>query len=224
MFLSCFHLICISLKISFTGSIATGKDIRAHASLKRITLEMGGNDAAICLDDANPAEIAPKILHAAMMNSGQVCIAVKRCYVPRNRHDEYIDEFKKAASGLTVGNGFNKGTTMGPINNKMQFDRICDLVVDAKKNGATIEHGGKPIEDTDGYFFPPTIVSNVSSKHRIVAEEQFGPVLPIIPYDSEEDAIKEANGTAFGLGGSVWGEEGHAASVARHIGMSSFQK
>ena len=121
-------------KISFTGSIATGKKIQAAAAktLKRVTLELGGNDAALVLDDADPKKVAGEILGHAMANSGQVCIAVKRCYVPRAKYDDYIQAFKAAAGEQKVGDGFAEGVTMGPLNNKMQFDRVCELLEDAK--------------------------------------------------------------------------------------------
>jgi len=206
-------------KISFTGSVETGKKIQAAAAplLKRTTLELGGNDVALVLDDAKPEKVVPAILGNAMANSGQICIAVKRCYVPRNKYNTYIEAFRKAAAEHKVGDGFEEGVTMGPLNNKMQFERVCELIADAKRNGATVEAGGAPL-DRPGYFIPPTILGNVSDGMRIVDEEQFGPVLPIIPYDSVEEAIAKANGTEFGLGGSVWGEDEHAAkAVAAQI-------
>jgi len=205
-------------KISFTGSVATGKKIQAAAAatLKRVTLELGGNDAAFVLDDADPAVVAPAILGHAMANSGQVCIAVKRCYVPRSKYEVYIQEFKKAAAAQKVGDGFEADVTMGPLNNKMQFDKVMELIEDAKANGAKVEAGGEALNQP-GYFIPPTIFSNVSDGMRIVDEEQFGPVLPVIPYDTEEDGLDKVNASLLGLGGSVWGEPAHAAKVAAQI-------
>jgi len=205
-------------KISFTGSVATGKKIQAAAAgtLKRVTLELGGNDAAFVLDDAKPEEAAPAILQHAMANSGQVCIAVKRCYVPRSKYEIYIEEFKKAAATCKVGDGFEADVTMGPMNNKMQFDKVMDLINDAKANGAVVEAGGDAL-DQPGYFIPPTIFSNVSDGMRIVDEEQFGPVLPVIPYDDEEACLEMINSSLLGLGGSVWGEPEHAARIAAQV-------
>jgi hypothetical protein len=129
-----------------------------------------------------------------MVNSGQVCIAVKRCYVPRSKYDVYIEAFKKAAATCKVGDGFEENVTMGPMNNQMQFDKVMDLINDAKANGAKVETGGEPL-DQPGYFIPPTIFSNVSDGMRIVDEEQFGPVLPVIPYDTEEECLERITDT-----------------------------
>lgn len=205
-------------KISFTGSVETGRKIQAAAAplLKRVTLELGGNDVALVLDSASPEEVVPEILGNAMANSGQICIAVKRCYVPRAKYQTYIDAFKREAAKHVVGDGFGDGVTMGPLNNKMQFDRVRELIEDAKSRGAKVEFGGAPL-NRPGYFMPPTILSNVSDGVRVVDEEQFGPVLPIIPYDSVDEAIDKANDSIFGLGGSVWGESAHAAQVAAQI-------
>merc|ERR550537_1640060 len=175
-------------KISFTGSTRTGKAIQAATSgtLKRLTLELGGNDAAIVLPGADVKDTAEKIFAGAMINSGQVCIAIKRCYVPEKMEGEFVKVLSECANNAKVGDGFGKGVEYGPINNKMQFDRVNELVEDAKKSGAKINAGGSPIAGK-GYFYPPTIISGVREGVRIVDEEQFGPVLPVITYSNEAD-------------------------------------
>jgi acyl-CoA reductase-like NAD-dependent aldehyde dehydrogenase len=209
-------------KISFTGSTRTGKAIQAATAgtLKRLTLELGGNDAAIVLHDASVKETAQQIFKEAMKNTGQVCIAIKRCFVPDKLHDDFVRELSECARNAKVGDGFQEGVQYGPINNKMQFDRVKELVEDARRSGATIEAGGAPLPG-DGYFYPPTIISGVKEGFRIVDEEQFGPVLPVIKYSDESDVVERANGTLFGLGGSVWGPVDRAVKVAETLDSGS---
>lgn len=206
-------------KISFTGSIRTGKAIQAatSASLKRLTLELGGNDAAIVLPDANPKEAAAGIFAGAMANSGQVCIAIKRAYVHESQKDEFVAALTEAANKAKVGEGFDKTTEFGPINNKMQFERVKELVEDAKKQPGVQIHAGGSALPGDGYFFPPTIISGLKEGTRIVDEEQFGPVLPVMTYGTVDEVVDRANGTSFGLGGSVWGPPDKAADVATRL-------
>lgn len=206
-------------KISFTGSIPTGKKIQEAAAktLKHVTLEMGGNDAAIVLPDADIKKVVPQILQNSMANSGQVCIAIKRCFVHEKIHDEFVAALGEAAKGMTVGDGFKEGVMMGPINNKMQFDKVCKLVANAKKKeGAVVHAGGEKLEGK-GYFFPATIISGLDDKAPLVKEEQFGPVLPVLKYSDVDEAVKRANNTTFGLGGSVWGPVAEATAVAGRI-------
>ncbi len=195
-------------KISFTGSIATGKRVAAAAApdLKRVTLELGGNDAAIVLDDVQPEAIAEKLFWGAFENSGQICSAIKRVYAPRDRYRQLVDQLAEIARSVSMGDGFAAGVQLGPINNRPQFERVCELVEDAKRQGATMAAGGNAREG-DGFFFAPTIVADIADGTRLVDEEQFGPVLPIIAYDRVEDAIASANGTHFGLSGSVWSHD-----------------
>eukprot|EP00932_Pfiesteria_piscicida_P007640 SRR837773.17803.p1 GENE.SRR837773.17803~~SRR837773.17803.p1 ORF type:complete len:319 (-),score=137.15 SRR837773.17803:81-965(-) len=192
-------------KISFTGSTRAGKLIQAAAgsTLKRLTLELGGNDAAIVLDDADPKVAATGVFNQAMGNTGQICIAVKRCYVHESKFDEVVKHLTAMAQKAKVGDGFEEGVEYGPINNKMQFERVKELVEDAKKAGANVLAGGAPLK-RDGYFYPPTILTGVAEGTRIVDEEQFGPVLPVMPYSDLDEVIRRANGTRFGLGASVW--------------------
>jgi acyl-CoA reductase-like NAD-dependent aldehyde dehydrogenase len=213
----------IPRKISFTGSIETGKKVAAAAApdLKRLTLELGGNDAAIVLADANPDVVAQKIFWGAFENSGQICSAIKRVYVPEQMYTTMLAKLGELAKSVKVGNGLEQGTQLGPINNKPQFERVTMLVEDAKKHGAKIVTGGSRI-GSEGYFYAPTIVGNISDGVRLVDEEQFGPALPIIAYKDIDDAVRRANGTHYGLSGSVWsGDPNHGAEVAERLECGS---
>lgn len=191
-------------KVSFTGSTATGKKVMASSAstLKRLTLELGGNDAAIVLDDVDVKAAAPKIFQAAMLNSGQICIAVKRVYAHASVYDELCEEFVRLAGEVVLDDGLKQGTTMGPLQNQLQFQKVKGYLDDARANGTVIA-GGYAL-DRDGYFIAPTIVRDISNDARVVREEQFGPVLPVMSYDDLDDAIALANATEYGLGGSVW--------------------
>jgi acyl-CoA reductase-like NAD-dependent aldehyde dehydrogenase len=206
-------------KVSFTGSVATGKKVAqtAASDLKRVTLELGGNDPAIVLEDANPELIAPQLFWSAFYNSGQVCTAVKRVYVPEALFVPLVAAIAKIAKEVRVGDGLEEGTQLGPVNNAMQLERVADLVNDAKKNGARIHAGGERL-GRQGYFYPPTVVTDVDDQTAIVAEEQFGPALPLLPYKNLDDALERANHTHFGLGASVWSANvERAAGVAREL-------
>lgn len=194
-------------KVSFTGSTATGAKVMAGAAglLKRITLELGGNDAGIVLDDCDPKETAPKVFQGAFQNNGQVCIALKRLYVHDTIYDAMCDELAALAEAAIVGDGLEQGTQIGPLQNKMQFDKVKELLEDARANGNVIAGGEVP--DGKGYFIKPTIVRDVSDGSRIVDEEQFGPVLPVIRYSDADDVIARANASDYGLGGSIWSKD-----------------
>lgn len=191
-------------KISFTGSTATGAKVMAGAAglLKRITLELGGNDAGIVMDDVNPKETAPALFQSAFQNSGQVCIAMKRLYVHESIYDEMCDELATLADEAVVGDGLEQGTKFGPLQNKMQYDRVSELLEDAKQHGTVIA-GGENSSDP-GYFIRPTIIKDISDGTRLVDEEQFGPVLPVIKFNDYNDVVEKANASDYGLGGSVW--------------------
>ena len=191
-------------KISFTGSTATGAKVMAGAAatLKRITLELGGNDAGIVLDDVNPKEMAPALFNSAFQNNGQVCIAMKRLYVHESIYDEMCDELATLANAAIVGDGLKQGTQLGPLQNKMQFDKVKEVIEDAKKHGRVIA-GGSVMEGA-GYFIKPTIVRDIEDGTRLVDEEQFGPVLPVIKFSDNNDAVARANASPYGLGGSIW--------------------
>jgi len=195
-------------KIVFTGSCATGRKVMQTASstLKRVTLELGGNDAGIVLPDANPKEIAERLFWGAFINNGQTCAALKRLYVPDNIYDEVCDALVDYAKSVTVGHGLEENSVLGPIQNQMQYDKVVDLVEDAKRNGARILCGGEAPEGP-GFFYPVTIVAGATDGMRIVDEEQFGPVLPVIRYTDLDDAIERANALDVGLGGSAWSSD-----------------
>ena len=200
-------------KISFSGSIETGKKVAlaAAADLKRVTLELGGNDPAIVLDDAEPAVVARGIFAGAFQNNGQVCSAVKRVYVPERLYGEVVAALVEEARAAKVGEGTEPGVTLGPINNKPQLDRVAELVADALSHGAKAATGGAPL-DGPGYFFQPTILTDLMDGTRIVDEEQFGPALPVVAYRDLDDAVERANATHFGLSGSVWGADADRAT------------
>jgi len=198
-------------KISFTGSTATGQKVMAGAAglLKRITLELGGNDAGIVLGDVNPKEAAPKLFQSAFQNSGQVCIAMKRLYVHESIYDEMCNELAELANNAVIGDGLKQGTQLGPLQNKMQFDKVKELIEDARKTGNIIAGGDTPEEK--GYFIRPTIVRDITDGARLVDEEQFGPVLPVIKYSDADDAVARANASPYGLGGSIWSNDADKA-------------
>ena len=205
-------------KVTFTGSTATGKKVMESAagSLKRLTLELGGNDAAIVLDDVDPKEVAPKLLAGAMFNSGQGCITIKRLYVHDSQYGEICDELGRLAREIIVDDGIKQGTQMGPLQNKAQFEKVKGFLEDAQQNG-NIVAGGKAL-NRKGYFVQPTIVRDIADDARLVKEEQFGPILPVLRYSDVDDAIARANDTDFGLGGSVWSKDlDRAYAVAARI-------
>lgn len=206
-------------KISFTGSVATGKRVAEVASrdLKRTTLELGGNDPAIILPDADVEKLAQRLYWSTFWNCGQICLAVKRIYVPEALLEPLVAALAKLAQATQVGDGLEASTQMGPLNNLMQLQRVIELTDDAKKNGAKVHSGGERL-GRKGYFYPPTILSNVTDNTRVVAEEQFGPVLPVLSYRDVDDAIERANATHFGLGASVWGTDvERATEIAKQI-------
>jgi len=191
-------------KVSFTGSTATGKRVMQSAAgtLKRLTLELGGNDAAILLDDADIAIVAPQIFQAAMLNAGQVCLAAKRVYAPTALYDELCDALAKLASDAIVDDGSKQGTQIGPLQNRQQYDKVLEFVADGHNSGTVIA-GGAAL-DRPGYFIAPTIVRNIPDDARLVREEQFGPVLPVLAYDDIDDVVRRANDSDHGLGGTIW--------------------
>ena len=205
-------------KISFTGSTATGRKVMASAAstLKRLTLELGGNDVAIVLDDADPAEVAAKLYAAATFNAGQTCMAAKRLYVPNAMLDDIGERLAALASATVLGDGLDPGTQMGPIQNRMQFDKLQDLMAATQGEGTVLTGGARL--NRPGYFIQPAIVRDLADDARLVTEEQFGPLVPLLSYDTIEDVIARANDSDYGLGGTVWGKDlDKAAAVARGI-------
>lgn len=210
-------------KISFTGSVATGKKVAASAApdLKRLTLELGGNDAAIVLDDVDVKSVVPKLFWGAFSNSGQICSAIKRVYVPDALYEPISQGLAEMAKAVKVGDGLQEGVELGPINNEPQFQRVNELVEDAKAKGAKVLAGGTPIAG-GGYFYQPTVMADISDGTRLVDEEQFGPALPIVRYSDVDDAVARANATHFGLSGSVWSSNAErGAEVAGELECGS---
>ena len=198
-------------KVSFTGSTATGMKVMSSASstLKRITLEMGGNDAGLFLPDLDPKEIAPKIFDAAFGNNGQICIALKRAYVHEDIYDDVCDELAAIAKSKKIGDGTEEGVELGPLQNKAQYEKVQAIIADAAEKGTIIAGGGVP--DRPGYFIEPTIVRDIAEGARLVDEEQFGPALPVIKYSDPEEALARINRSSDGLGGSVWSSDAERA-------------
>jgi acyl-CoA reductase-like NAD-dependent aldehyde dehydrogenase len=200
-------------KVSFTGSTATGKKVAASAanSLKRVTLELGGNDPAIVLPDADPAAIADRLFWGGFVNSGQICLAVKRVYVHSAIRDRLVEELAARARAAVVGDGFDPRTTLGPLTNAMQRDKVAQLVSAAIHDGAVAVTGGEAPAG-QGYFYPPTILTNAKDGMAVVDEEQFGPVMPVVVYDDLDAVIEQVNTSPFGLTASVWSTDLDAAA------------
>ncbi len=170
-------------KISFTGSVQTGKQVMASCAgtLKRFTLELGGNDAAIVLDDVDPRAVAPKLFFAAFVNSGQVCMAIKRIYAHESIYEELCAALAEEATKARVGSGLEPGVQLGPIQNKEQYEKVIGILNDTAAQGARILAGGR-VPEGPGYFFPPTIVADIDEHSRLVQEEQFGPIVPVLKF------------------------------------------
>lgn len=199
-------------KVCFTGSTRTGKAVMASAAptLKRLTLELGGNDAGVVLPDCDPAGIAEGLFWGALINNGQTCAALKRLYVHDSIYDEVCTALSAYAEGVKVGNGLDEDSLLGPIQNRMQYEKVCRLVEEARAAGARVLCGGEPGEG-EGYFYPVTFVADARAGMALVDEEQFGPTLPIIRYSDVEEAMAQANALDVGLGGSVWSADGDRA-------------
>ncbi|MGK3957575.1 aldehyde dehydrogenase family protein [Arthrobacter sp. R4] len=207
-------------KIMFTGSTATGKAIikSSAGTVKRLTLELGGNDAGIILPDADPKAIAQDLFWGAFINTGQTCAALKRLYVHDDIYDAVCEELTAVAAAMPMGNGLDENNVLGPLQNKAQFDIVDRLVTSAKESGARVLLGGNPDYDQPGNFYPTTLVADIDNDNPLVAEEQFGPALPIIRYSSLDEAVEKANGLDVGLGASVWSPNLDAArEVAARI-------
>ncbi|MAF63324.1 MAG: aldehyde dehydrogenase [Blastomonas sp.] len=203
-------------KISFTGSTATGRRVMESAAkdLKRITLELGGNDAAIVLPDVDVDAVAEQIFEGAFHNTAQVCVATKRLYIHADIYDAMRDRLHTLAQSLPVGDGSQQGNRYGPVQNEPQYRRVCALIDDARAQGLTLLEGA-PVPDS-GYFVPLTLVDNPPEDSRVVVEEAFGPVLPLLKFDDVDDVIARANDTEYGLAGAVWSADVEAATAIAH--------
>ena len=203
-------------KVCFTGSPGGGRKIMELASgtLTRVALELGGNDPAVILDDALLDEAAIGRLFGGIFDStGQICMAAKRVYVHRSRYDEVVEGLSAALERTVLGHGLDEGTTMGPLHSRQQRDFVAGLVEEARASGAEVrEFGEIPAGREDGNYLRPTLVLDPDPTQRVVTEEQFGPTIPILPFDDVEDAIKAANDTWAGLCSSVWTEDPQRAA------------
>ena len=200
-------------KVMFTGSTATGKAIIKSSAdtVKRLTLELGGNDAGIVLPDADPQAIAEGLFWGAFINTGQTCAALKRLYVHDDIYDAVCDALTKVAAKMPMGVGIDENNVLGPLQNQAQFDIVAGLVQSAKDAGARVLIGGNPDLDAPGYFYPTTLIADIDDDNPLVREEQFGPALPILRYTDLDDVIARANSVDVGLGGSVWSSDVVAA-------------
>lgn len=205
-------------KVTFTGSTATGRRIMASAAptLKRLTLELGGNDAAIVLEDVNVEETAERIFNAAFFNTGQACLAIKRVYVADTIYDAFSEAIARRAREAVVGPGNDPASRFGPLQNRQQFEKAKYFLEVARRDGHIIA-GGSTI-DGPGYFVRPTVVRDINDSSELVAQEQFCPILPIVGVADGEEALTLANHSDFGLGGSVWsGDPARAKELAQRM-------
>ena len=200
-------------KVSFTGSTATGRKVFGAAAMdiKGLTLELGGNDPAVVLPNVDPVRTAAKLFAAAFENAGQVCAAIKRVYAHRRVYEALVTELAQLAHNAIVGNGLDPDVTVGPVSTRPQFDRVLQLMQDAKAQGGEFVAGEPRALEGPGYFIRPAIVTGLNDQARLVAEEQFGPVLPVLPFDDIDEAVARANGTPYGLSASVWSDDLTAA-------------
>ena len=210
-------------KIVFTGSIGTGKKVMSSSAetLKRLTLELGGNDAGIVLPDANPDDIAPALFWGAFINGGQTCAALKRLYVHESIYEQVCTALTRFANSVKMGDGFSDGAELGPVQNRMQFDKVNQLIRASIACGGKVLTGG-PVDDTNTLFMPITLIATSNPDDPLINEEQFGPALPIIPYSDLDAVIAAANHSINGLGGSVWtNDKAKARAVASRLECGS---
>ncbi|MGJ7509818.1 aldehyde dehydrogenase family protein [Variovorax sp. GT1P44] len=203
-------------KVAFTGSTATGRRVMASAAptLKHLTLELGGNDAAIVMPDVDVVKTARKLFMGAFLNSGQVCIAAKRIYVHDAIYDAFAQAFAAAAKATPMGPGTQEGVMLGPVQNRPQYERVKELIAATRAAGHRFLAGGE-VPEGPGYFIPPTVVDNPPDDARIVVQEPFGPIVPLLRFSDVDEVVRRANDSEFGLGGSVWSND---IAQARAIG------
>jgi acyl-CoA reductase-like NAD-dependent aldehyde dehydrogenase len=206
-------------KIVFTGSVKTGKGVMRDASetMKRLTLELGGNDAGIVLPGTTMAPLMDKLFWGCFINSGQTCAALKRLYVHHSQYDDVVMQLAQYMAKISVGNGMDQKNLIGPLTHKAQRDKVSAFVDEARGKGARVVVGGT-VPEGPGFFYPLTLVANASDDMLLVREEQFATALPVLKYESVDEAVERANALDVGLGGSVWGDDlGHAAEVASRL-------
>ncbi|MCZ4313964.1 aldehyde dehydrogenase family protein [Comamonadaceae bacterium G21597-S1] len=206
-------------KLSFTGSSETGRLVMrsASSSLKRLTLELGGNDAAIVMPDVDVDAVARTLFWGAFVNCGQICIAAKRVYIHAAIYDRMAAAFVELARTTRMGPGGEEGVELGPVQNRRQFDRLLDLLQDCRRQGLKLLCGGEPAPGP-GLFFPVTLVDNPPDHARIVNEEPFGPILPLLKFDDIDDVVDRANASQYGLAGSVWcRDEAQGLAIAKRL-------
>ncbi|HLR44523.1 MAG TPA: aldehyde dehydrogenase family protein, partial [Brevibacterium sp.] len=206
-------------KIAFTGSTATGKAVMASAAadLKRVTLELGGNDAAVVLPDADVEALAPQLFWACFANTSQYCLATKRIYVHEDVHGAFLDALIAYADTVVIGDGAEPETQMGPLQNRQQYDRVRRVIADSEAAGHTIAYRGTAHPD-EGYFIGPVIVDRPPEESSLVQEEPFGPIVPVLTFREVDDVVERVNASRYGLGGSVWGTDvDRAVAVAERI-------
>jgi acyl-CoA reductase-like NAD-dependent aldehyde dehydrogenase len=203
-------------KISFTGSTATGRRVMESAAkdLKRITLELGGNDAAIVMPDVDVDAVAAQLFEGAFHNTAQVCVATKRLFIHEDIYDRLRDRLHQLAKDLPVGDGAQQGVRYGPVQNAPQYHRVTQMIEEARANGLTLLEGG-PVPQK-GYFIPLTLVDNPPDDARVVSEEAFGPVLPLLKFSDVDEVVARANDTEYGLAGAVWSADIAQATAIAH--------
>ncbi|NLY34338.1 MAG: NAD-dependent succinate-semialdehyde dehydrogenase [Alcaligenaceae bacterium] len=192
-------------KVSFTGSVPVGKQLAALAGahMKRITMELGGHSPVLVFDDANIEQAAKSLAKFKVRNAGQVCVSPTRFYVQEKAYDQFLDIFVGALKNIQVGDGTAQGTEMGPLAHERRIGSMSAFVEDARQRGATIELGGNPLSQT-GYFFPPTVVTNIKDDAKLMTEEPFGPIAPVVKFSDTDEVLARANSLPFGLSSYVF--------------------
>jgi acyl-CoA reductase-like NAD-dependent aldehyde dehydrogenase len=214
-------------RVSFTGSTAVGRRIAAAcgAHLKKVSLELGGKSAAIVLDDADPATVAQGVKLAGLMNNGQACVAQTRILVPAARHDEFLDALAAMVGSLVVGDPADAATDIGPLVTHRQQERVRSYIEEGQREGARLVIGGSALPSgvASGWYVRPTLFAGVDNRMKIAREEIFGPVLSVIPYRDDDEAVRIANDSEYGLSGSVWTADGaRGLAIARRVRSGSF--